>query len=56
MLVAYAKIHLEEKGTKQSRQADKAVGPVCLACCLLLVLAFKVDFYKLINVEQSTFL
>ncbi len=25
-------------GTKQSQQADKAIGPVCLVLCLLLVL------------------
>jgi hypothetical protein len=42
MLVAIAKIHFEEQalaaGTKQSQQADKAIGPVCLVLCLLLAL------------------
>jgi hypothetical protein len=42
MLVAIAKIHFEEQalaaGTKQSQHADKAIGPVCLVLCLLLVL------------------
>jgi hypothetical protein len=46
LLVTTSKIHFKEQvpvaGTKQRRQADKAVGPSSFVLCLLLI--FQVDF------------
>jgi hypothetical protein len=48
LLVAAAKINLKSnrkwQGTKQSRQADKAVRYACSVLCLLLALAISSGF------------
>jgi len=46
VVLTTSKIHFKEQvpvaGTKQRRQADKAVGPSWFVLCLLLI--FQVDF------------
>jgi hypothetical protein len=49
LLVAAAKIHLEEQAlvaeTKQNGHIDKAAGPACLILCLLQALALTSGFF-----------